>query len=141
VTSGTQFRSNGFQTMAIDGTGRVYLAWPDRGYATTRSDPQTGDSRIVLSTSTTGATWTVPKAIQAGGIGHQLMPAMTFHGGKLRVLYYDLREDVAQIFGPGVDDARLGSCGTRWMCRWRRRRRAVRRCSPRRGSRSMPAGS
>ena len=25
---------------------------------------------------------------------------MTFHGGKLRVLYYDLREDVSQIFGP-----------------------------------------
>ena len=28
------FRSNGFQTMAVDATGRVYLAWPDRGYAT-----------------------------------------------------------------------------------------------------------
>ena len=29
-----QFRTNGFQTMAIDQTGRVYLAWPDRGFAT-----------------------------------------------------------------------------------------------------------
>ena len=28
------------------------------------------------------------------------MPAMTFHGGKLRILYYDLREDVSQLFGP-----------------------------------------
>ena len=41
------FRSNGFQTMAVDATGRVYLAWPDRGYAAVRSDPATGDSRIV----------------------------------------------------------------------------------------------
>ncbi len=107
VTSATQFRSNGFQTMAIDGTGRVYLAWTDRGYATVRSDPLTGDARIVLSTSATGTTWTVPKAIQAGGVGHQLMPAMAFHGGKLRILYYDLREDVSQIFGPAVDDGQI----------------------------------
>ena len=32
----TSFRTNGFQTMAIDATGRVYLAWPDRGYAAAR---------------------------------------------------------------------------------------------------------
>ena len=38
------------------------------------------------------------------GIGHQLMPAMTFHGGKLRILYYDLREDVSQLFGPCIDE-------------------------------------
>ena len=30
-------------------------------------------------------------------IGHQLMPAMAFHGGKLRILYYDLREDVSRV--------------------------------------------
>ena len=103
-TSGTSFRSNGFQTMAVDATGRVYLAWPGRGYATVRSDPATGDSRIVVSTSTTGATWTVPRAIQPAGIGHQLMPAMSFHGGKLRILYYDLREDVSGLFGPYIDE-------------------------------------
>ena len=32
------------------------------------------------------------------------MPALTFHGGKLRLLYYDLREDVSQLFGPFVDE-------------------------------------
>ena len=104
ITTATRFRSNGFQTMAIDGTGRVYLAWPDRGYAPLRPDPVTGDSRIVLSTSTTGATWTVPRAIQPAGIGHQLMPALTFHGGKLRVLYYDLREDVSGVFSDFIDE-------------------------------------
>jgi uncharacterized repeat protein (TIGR01451 family) len=103
-TSATSFRSNGFQTMAIDATGRVYLAWPDRGYAPARPDFETGDSRIVISTSTTGSTWTVPRAIQPAGIGHQLMPAMSFHGNKLRILYYDLREDVSQLFGPYIDE-------------------------------------
>ena len=106
-TSDTQFRSNGFQTMAVDANGRVYLAWPDRGYAAVRNDPVTGDSRIVISTSTTGSTWSVPRAIQAAGIGHQLMPAMAFHGGKLRILYYDLREDVSQVYGPEIDEAAI----------------------------------
>ena len=32
------------------------------------------------------------------------MPALTFHAGKLRLLYYDLREDVSSIFAPFVDD-------------------------------------
>ena len=90
--------------MAIDGTGRVYLAWPDRGYAAVRSDPVTGDSRIVVSTSANGSTWTVPRPVQTDGIGHQLMPQLTFHGGKLRLLYYDLREDVSGLFGPFIDE-------------------------------------
>ena len=34
------------------------VAWSARGYATNRPDPLTGDARIVMSTSTTGASWT-----------------------------------------------------------------------------------
>ena len=80
--------------------------WRGRTAATRRcaAIPATGDSRIVISTSATGATWTVPRAIQPAGVGHQLMPALTFHGGKLRILYYDLREDVSQLFGPYIDE-------------------------------------
>jgi uncharacterized repeat protein (TIGR01451 family) len=103
-TTLTSFRTNGFQTMAIDGTGRVYMAWSDRGYATQRPDPVVGDARVVISTSTTGATWTVPRPVDTSALGHQAMPALTFHAGKLRLLYYDLREDVSSIFGPFVDD-------------------------------------
>jgi hypothetical protein len=103
-TTETSFRSNGFQTMAVDGSGRAYIAWTERGYATLRPDPVTGDARIVVSSSTTGSLWTVPRPISTEGLGHQLMPALTFHAGKLRLLYYDLREDVSQLFGPYVDE-------------------------------------
>ena len=98
------FRTNGFQSMAIDGAGRVYIAWSERGHATTRSDPTTGDARIVFTTSLNGSTWSVPRPIQREGLGHQVMPAITFHGGKLRILYYDLREDVSGLFGDFVDE-------------------------------------
>ena len=36
--------------------------------------------------------------------GHQIMPALTFAQGKLQLVYYDLREDVSQLFGPYVDE-------------------------------------
>lgn len=100
----TSFRTNGFQTMAIDGSGRVYLAWTERGHASLRPDPVDGDARIVISTSTNGSIWTVPRPVQTAGLGHQVMPALTFHGGRLRLLYYDLREDASQLFGPFVDE-------------------------------------
>ena len=65
--------------------------------------------------------------------------AHVFHGGKLRLLYYDLREDVSQLFGPlhrraaDPERARRPASGTRWMCSWRRRCRARRRRSRPRG--------
>jgi uncharacterized repeat protein (TIGR01451 family) len=103
-TTNTSFRTNSFQSMTVDAAGRVYVAWPERGHATQRPDIVTGDSRIVISTSTNGSTWTAPTAIDATGLGHQLMPTLTFHGGKLRLLYYDLREDVSGVFEQFVDE-------------------------------------
>ena len=32
------------------------------------------------------------------------MPALTFAEGKLQLVYYDLREDVSQLFGQYVDE-------------------------------------
>ena len=101
----TAFRTNGFQTMAIDQTGRVYVAWSERGHGLERPDPVTGDARIVVSTSSNGSTWTVPRPVQREGLGHQVMPALTYHAGRLRLLYYDLREDVSQLFSRFVDEA------------------------------------
>ena len=101
----TAFRTNGFQTMAIDQTGRVYVAWSERGHGLERPDPVTGDARVVVSTSLTGSTWTVPRPVQRDGFGHQVMPALTYHAGRLRLLYYDLREDVSQLWSRFVDEA------------------------------------
>ncbi|HET8786993.1 MAG TPA: FG-GAP-like repeat-containing protein, partial [Candidatus Limnocylindrales bacterium] len=103
-TSLTSFRSNGFQTMTVDPSGRIYVAWSERGHATLRPDPITGDARIVVSTSANSLSWTTPQPIRTGGLGHELMPALTFQAGRLRMIYYDLREDVSQIFGQYVDE-------------------------------------
>ncbi|MGE5360732.1 MAG: hypothetical protein ACM3NQ_17080, partial [Bacteroidales bacterium] len=105
-TSGYSFRTNTYPTLAIDGSNRVYVAWSARGFAgkrpweATAPDPATGDARVVMSTSTDGATWSTPAAVdnQAGSgdadpLGHQIMPALTFAAGKLQLIYYDLRDD------------------------------------------------
>ena len=108
-TSLTSFRSNGFQSMTVDAAGRVYVAWSERGHATLRPDPITGDARIVVSTSTTGSTWTIPQAIRTDGLGHEVMPALSFQAGRLRLVYYDLREDVSQVFSQFVDEAQIST--------------------------------
>ena len=94
-TAAAQFRTNAFPTMAIDGLGRIYMAWAARGFATARPDPVTGDARIVMSTSTDGTTWTMPRAVDnnTAAPGHQFMPSLAFAAGKLQLIYYDLRED------------------------------------------------
>ncbi len=103
-TSDTSFRSTAYPTLVSDGT-RVYLAWTARGYAVARPDPVTGDARIVMSTSANGVQWTQPQVVdEPGRPGHQVMPALTFGSGKLFLLYYDLREDVSNLFGPYVDE-------------------------------------
>jgi len=100
-TTGASFRTNAYPTIAIDGEkpNRVYVAWSARGFAKGRPDPVTGDARIVMSTSTDGVKWSPPVAVDnppAGteeSKGHQIMPALMFAGGKLQLIYYDLRED------------------------------------------------
>ena len=99
------FRTNAYPTLAYDGQSRLYMAWSERGFGAARPDPDDGDGRIVISTSKTGVDWTPPAAIsEEGQPGHQIMPSMTFAGGKLLVVYYDLREDRTQIYGPHIDD-------------------------------------
>ncbi|MCX6553194.1 MAG: sialidase family protein, partial [Acidobacteria bacterium] len=106
-SSPVSFRTNAYPTMAVDGTGRIYVAWAARGFATPWSDPLTGDARIVLSTSSDGgSTWSMPRSLVDNypGAGHQLMPTLTFAAGKLVIAYYDLRDDVAGVFAKYVDE-------------------------------------
>ena len=102
-----QFRTNAYPTMTADGTGRLYLAWTERGFAThpDRGDAFSGDARILMSTSTNGSTWAPPLVVSdVGQQGHQLMPALSFAGGRLMLLYYDLQEDRSTVFTRKIDD-------------------------------------
>ena len=53
------------------------------------------DARVVMSTSSNnGTTWTPPFIVESPATrGHQTMPALSYAGGKLMLIYYDLRED------------------------------------------------
>ena len=100
ATTPTEFRTNALPTIATSvdagGTARVHIAWAQRNSAN-------GDSQIVVSTSTTGATWSTPAAVDAaplgddfGGVfsrGHQFMPSLTSVAGRLLLIYYDQRLD------------------------------------------------
>lgn len=90
-TTAFSFRSNAYPTMAVDGTGRVYIAWSERAVGLPLSG---GDARIVMSTSRNGVNWRQRFTVDDfPARGHQYMPAMTFGGGKLNVIFYDLRDD------------------------------------------------
>ena len=90
-TTNFSFRTNAYPTMAVDGAGRVYIAWSERGLGAPESG---GDARIVLTTSRDRQTWRARKPVaDYPARGHQFMPAMAFGGGKVMVVFYDARLD------------------------------------------------
>ncbi len=100
-----RFRTNAYPTMAIDDQGRAYVAWSERGFAALNADPDDGDARVLIATSTNLQTWTDPQPIDNGMIaGHQVMPSMSFAGGKLMIAYYDFRQDVSGVFRKWIDE-------------------------------------
>jgi hypothetical protein len=116
VTGSDRFRTNGYPAMTIDGTGRVYIAWAERGFSTLpgRTSLIDGDAKIVMSTSSSGVGWTAARAVsEASQPGHQFMPSLTFAGGKLLLVYYDLRDDVSQTFSAWADDTSARPSGRR----------------------------
>jgi len=109
-SSGVSFRTNAYPSLAVDGNGRIYVAWAARGFAISRPDPIEGDARIVMSVSDDGgASWSMPRSIVDNypGPGHQFMPALTFSAGKLVIAYYDLRDDISLVFGKYVNEAEV----------------------------------
>ena len=112
-TTGLSFRSNAYPTTTVDGSGRLYVAWSERGFSSARPDQADGDTRIVIATSTDGRTFTPPTPVDEDAqFGHQVMPTIAFAGGKLLLVYYDVRETRADTFGPYVSD-QLSSNGRR----------------------------
>ena len=106
---GTQFsfRTTAYPSLAVDALGRLYMAYAARGFANVRPDIDSGDSRIVMSISNDGGnSWQAPYAIDNDPLnpGHQIKPSLLFAGGKLLVLFYDLRQDVSGLFEQFVVD-------------------------------------
>ena len=96
-----RFRTNAYPTMAIDGNGRVYLAWSERGFRATHPD----EASIVMTTGAGGSNFATPYKVDLHlGPGHQIMPSLAFAGGKLMLVFYDLREDVSGVFRQFVDE-------------------------------------
>jgi hypothetical protein len=88
ATSQVSFRTNAYPSIAVDANSRIYLAWAQRGVG------PNGDARIIISSSIGGSAWAAPVPIDNPPTrGHQIMPSLTFAGGKVALVYYDLRED------------------------------------------------
>ncbi len=101
-TTPYSFRTSTFPTMAVDGTGRVYIAWAQKGLhpqnenfsACDNWPTACSDSRIVVSSSSNGTSWSTPSPADGSLLrGNQIMPALSFAAGKLMLVYYDFRED------------------------------------------------
>ena len=114
-TTGNSFRTTAYPMIGIDRRpdagsedddepdtpafrGKVFVAWSQRGIG------PSGDARVVLSSSTDGAsTWSTPTPIDSSALsddsghlvsrGHQFMPQMTVTADKITVIYYDARFD------------------------------------------------
>ncbi len=94
ITDFRAFRTNAFPAMAVDATGRVYIAWSQRT-AGPDSDP-----RIVISNADRDGKWSTPVSVDPGSVGHQITPVLSSAGGTLTLLWYDFRDDVLAPFGP-----------------------------------------
>lgn len=110
-SSGTAMRTNAYPALAVDDTGRVYVAVSQR--------QASGDARIVMTVSADGVNWpNAPVPVDNGPVynddgspflnlsnhGHQVMPALNYSAGLLTLVYYDLRLDhTIGVFIPGGD--------------------------------------
>jgi parallel beta helix pectate lyase-like protein len=109
-----RFRTNAYPSMTVDDQGRVYVVWTERGFAPLNPNPEDGDARVLVATSTTGSSWTEPYLVDNGAAaGHQVMPSITFIGGKLFIAYYDFQQDVSRVFSKWLDETTAIQYGAR----------------------------
>jgi hypothetical protein len=116
-TSSTRFRTLGYPTLVFGDNGRAYLAASARiGPARTLPDGTTArDGRVVLTSTTDGIAWTDPQVVDAAATdGHQIMPAMAFAGGRLTLIWYDLRYDESGVFAGFVDEQDVIDAGAQF---------------------------
>lgn len=96
-SNGVTFRTLDFPAVAVDGNGKIWLAFSLRVIANGLPG-----SRIMMLTLPKGATtWTgpyqldttAPTAGNGATYGHQFMPSLAFVSGKLMAAWYDSRRD------------------------------------------------
>jgi hypothetical protein len=100
------FRTNAFPTVAVDGDGNVFVAVQEK------VGPG-GSPRIVIRTLKSGQkSWTSGSVVEAGldENTHQVLPALSFGGGQLRLMWYDFRPSIQGLDGIGKSEA-LGEKG------------------------------
>lgn len=93
---GTTFRSLDVPTMAVDGNGRVWVAFSQRFNGPTAG---TYGSRIMVTTLPKGSTtWTKPYVADSSAptttvYGHQFNPSLNFAYGQMMLAWFDSRRD------------------------------------------------
>jgi hypothetical protein len=96
-TGTNRFRTTAFPALAVDHNGIAYVAWSQRGVG------PNGEARIVIKASKDGEHWsaTVPVDDHPAG-GHQLMPSLTYAGGRLVMTWYDTRKSLGYVDHDGT---------------------------------------
>jgi YVTN family beta-propeller protein len=105
------FRTNALPTIAAAPGGHVYVAFAARGYGKLQAADGTladnDDSRVVLAVSTNGGvSFNAPYPIDDNREkrGHQIMPAIAYAADKIKVTYYDFRDDASPHRGSFISD-------------------------------------
>jgi hypothetical protein len=96
-------RTFALSSAEVDGAGRIYVTW--------EGCPGTGAcsaSRIVMSTSADGVSWTAAQAITSGTLAvDHFLPGIAAHptaAGRLALVYHSLPDDCANVPNcPGID--------------------------------------
>jgi hypothetical protein len=99
-TTAVSFRTNAYPTAAVDHTGRLHVAIQARFGLSNQS-------RILVTSSLDGQTWEMPRAVETGVSEdahlHQIMPSMTYAGGRLHLIWYDLRDTAVRLYKNAYD--------------------------------------
>jgi len=104
-TSKASFRTTSYPVATSDGKD-FYVFWTQRGLASGNPDCLAGLARVTMTKSADGVSWSPPLAVSDESLaGHQFMPAASAANGKVKLAFYDTRDDLYPAFTQFVDDA------------------------------------